>query len=73
MPIPEQPLYNSFVLNTRADNELPAVFRVLLEINQNWDWNEYWTNDKFPDDENYKMSCQPALVYEVVISAGINR
>ena len=59
----------SFVLNTRADKELPVVFRVLLEINQNWDWNDYWTNDKFPDDENYKMSCQPALVYEAVIDS----
>jgi hypothetical protein len=57
----------SFVLNTRADNPLPDVFRVLFEINQNWDWNEYWTNNKFPDDENYKMSCQPALVYEAII------
>lgn len=58
----------SFVLNTRADKELPSVYKVLLEVNQNWDWNEYWTNDKFPDDENYKMSCQPALVYEVMIT-----
>lgn len=57
----------SFVLNTRADKELPDVFRVLFEINQNWDWNEYWTNNKFPDDENYKMSCQPAVIYEAVI------
>jgi hypothetical protein len=57
----------SFVLNTRADSKLPGVFRLMFEINQNWDWNWYWTNDKYPDDENYKMSCQPALVYEAVI------
>jgi hypothetical protein len=56
-----------FVLNTRADRPLPAKFRVLLEINQNWDWNEYWTNDKFPGDQNYMMSCQPALVYETAV------
>lgn len=56
-----------FILNSKADKELPVVYRILLEINQNWDWNEYWTNDKFPDDLNYKMSCQPALVYEVEI------
>jgi hypothetical protein len=58
---------SSFVLNTRADKELPATYRLLMEINQNWDWNEYWTNDKYPDDEYYKSSCQPAVVYEVVI------
>ncbi|MCU0455016.1 MAG: DUF2271 domain-containing protein [Bacteroidales bacterium] len=56
-----------FVLNTRADGPLPGEFRVMLEINQNWDWNEYWTNDRFPGDGNYMMSCQPALVYEAVI------
>lgn len=57
----------SFILNSRADRQIDGVFRVMLEINQNWDWNEYWTNDRFPDDENYKMSCQPAIVYEAVI------
>jgi hypothetical protein len=56
-----------FILTARADNKLPARYKVMLEINQNWDWNEYWTNNKYPDDENYKMSCQPALVYEVMI------
>jgi hypothetical protein len=63
-----------FSLRTRSDNQLPQRFVVKLEINQNWDWNEFWTNDKYPDDENYKMSCQPALVYEAVIennSSGI--
>jgi len=56
-----------FILSSRADNPLPDRFRVMLEINQNWDWNEYWTNNKYPDDENYKWSCQPALIYEAVI------
>lgn len=58
---------SGFVLNSRADEPLPEKFKVLLEINQNWDWNEFWTNNKYPDDENYKMSCQPALVYEAII------
>jgi hypothetical protein len=78
MPEPDNPVPDaysgatpaqSFILNTRADKELPAVYRILFEINQNWDWNEFWTNDKFPDDNNYKMSCQPALVYESVIDS----
>lgn len=59
-----------FILTSRADSELPGKFRVMLEINQNWDWNEFWTNDKYPEDENYKMSCQPALVYEADVDAG---
>ena len=49
MPEPENPVSDAytgatpvkgFVLNTRADKELPAVYRILFEINQNWDWNE---------------------------------
>jgi hypothetical protein len=62
----------SFILNSRADSQIDGIFRVMFELNQNWDWNEYWTNDRFPDDENYKMSCQPALVYEAVIDKSRN-
>lgn len=76
MPEPENPVTDaysgatperSFLLNTKADHELTGVKRILFEINQNWDWNEYWTNDKYPEDEYYKSSCQPALVYEAVV------
>jgi len=56
-----------FILKSRSDKKLPDRYKVMLEINQNWDWNEYWTNDKYPDDENYKMSCQPAVIYEAII------
>lgn len=59
---------SGFILTSKADNNLPDKFRVLMEINQNWDWNDYWTNDKFPEDEFYKMSCQPALVYATEIN-----
>jgi hypothetical protein len=76
MPEPQNPVADaytgstpvkSFILNAKADQKLPDVFKVMFEINQNWDWNEYWTNNRYPDDENYKMSCQPALIYETVI------
>jgi hypothetical protein len=53
----------SFILKTRLDKPGPEKIRILFEINQTWDWNEYWTNDKYPDDSEYKTSCQPALVY----------
>jgi len=78
MPEPENPVADAysgatpvkgFILNARTDGELPDTFKVMFEINQNWDWNEYWTNNKFPDDENYKMSCQPSVVYEVKIDS----
>jgi hypothetical protein len=60
-PTPEK----SFILHTRLDEEVTDKVRILFEINQTWDWNEYWTNNKYPDDEEYKTSCQPAVVYAV--------
>ena len=73
MPDPEHPVpdaysgatpVTSFVLATRADKPLPEKFRVMFEINQNWDWNEYWTNDRYQGDKNYLYNAQPAVVYE---------
>lgn len=63
----ETPL-NNFVIRLKTDRKLPQEFVVRMEINQTWDWNEYWTNSKFPDDEEYKTSCQPSLVYEAKIN-----
>ena len=60
----------SFILNSRLDEPGLKMFTVLLEINQTWDWNEYWTNNKYPEEEEYKTSCQPALVYSVAIDLG---
>lgn len=57
-----------FVLLAKTDSKLPEAFTILFEINQPWDWNEFWTNNKFPDDEEYKNSCQPALVYRAFIN-----
>ena len=58
----------SFEVTTKFDEDPPARFRILFEINQTWDWNEYWTNNKYPDDDEYKTSCQPALVYSAEIN-----
>ena len=55
----------NFILIAKAVNALPDNINMFFEINQPWDWNEYWTNNKYPDDEHYKTSCQPALVYQV--------
>ncbi len=56
-----------FLLKSRLDPGERLQFRVLFEINQSWDWNRYWTNDRFPGDEHYMTSSQPALVYEAVV------
>jgi hypothetical protein len=81
MPTPDHPVpdaysgatpQNDFILNTRLDKDGPKVFNVLLEINQPWDWNEYWTNTKYMDDYDYKSSSQPAVVYRATIDLNSN-
>lgn len=76
MPEPQNPVPDAytgatpttaFILNARADGILPEKYRILMEINQNWDWNQYWHNNRFPGDEYYAMSAQPAVVYEAII------
>ncbi len=58
---------NSFNLDTSTSYSDEKKFRILMEINQAWDANEFWTNNKFPDDLNYYTSLQPAMVYAVTI------
>lgn len=58
-----------FLLHARAIKKLPSKFRLMMEINQPWDWNEFWNNSKYPGDFNYTVSCQPALVYCVTIDS----
>jgi len=59
---------NSFILHIKTEKILSGKYKIMFELNQSWDWNEYWTNDKYPNDKEYKTSSQPALVY----SADIN-
>jgi hypothetical protein len=63
VPTPQK----SFTLNTKLDKPTDGKFKLFFEINQTWDWNEYWTNNKYPDDEVYKTSCQPSLIYMIEI------
>jgi hypothetical protein len=56
----------NFVIKSDKDASLPHKVRILMEINQPWDWNEYWTNSLY-DDPDYRTSCQPSLIYAVSI------
>ena len=81
LPTPENPVpdaysgatpKNDFILNTRLDEEISQPFNILLEINQPWDWNDYWTNSKYMDDYEYKSSAQPAVIYQATIDLNTN-
>jgi len=81
MPTPDKPVpdaytgatpKSSFQLITKTDNPVNGKFRLLLEVNQPWDWNNYWHTDKYPDNRNYKMSSQPSIIYVVTIDLNSN-
>lgn len=59
-----------FNLKTGSKVTGEKMFRILFEVNQAWDSNDFWTNDKYPDNFDYKTSLQPALVYAVTVSPG---
>lgn len=76
LPTPDRPVPDAisgptpqgdFIMETDVPAGLPEKFAVLMEINQSWDWNEYWTNDKYPDNEAYMTSSQPAVVYKALV------
>jgi hypothetical protein len=76
LPTPSKPIPDAitsatpkgdFLLKTVVKNNPDKKFKLLFEINQPWDWNEFWNNSLYPDDFDYSVSCQPALVYAVIV------
>lgn len=57
----------SFTYHFITDHPLNGKYKVFLEINQSWDWNNFWHNSKYPGDKEYTTSSQPAVVYEAEI------
>jgi len=59
----------SYVLNVKTEQTLSGNYKIMLELNQSWDWNEAWFNARFPDEKEYKTSSQPALIYAAEINS----
>lgn len=61
---------NDFVIDTKANVGNLKKFRILMEVNQSFDWNSYYHKKRFPKDEIYSGNGrvgQPAIVYAVDI------
>lgn len=76
MPTKENPVPDAFTSATpeadfavycRSDDTLKGKYKVFFEINQSWDWNNFWTNSKYPDDADYMTSSQPSVIYTAEI------
>jgi len=64
----------SFNIQTGTQLVPNAPFDVYLEVNQSYDWNEVFSRDAYPDDQEYidGQTGQPSLVYwtRVDLSSG---
>lgn len=75
IPTIEHPFVDAYTGATPSSNfELKAAsnmtskYRIIFEVNQAWDWNKYWTNNKFPGNTAYSHSAQPSVIYAVEIN-----
>jgi hypothetical protein len=75
IPTMEHPFVDAYTGATpNSDFEIKSTYsnhkkyRVLLEVNQAWDWNKYWTNNKYPGNKAYLHSAQPSVIYAVEIN-----
>lgn len=63
-------LLDHFLLSSRTAKPLPDSYKVRMEINQSFDFNEYYSSDRYPDDPIYSgdgYTAQPSVVYEAII------
>lgn len=75
VPSPEHPFIDAYTsatpkrnFNFQTKNLDLKAYRLLVEVNQTWDWNSHWTNNKYPGHKAYKHSAQPSLIYAETIS-----
>lgn len=62
----------NFIINSKSDLKGLENFKILLEVNQSYDWNEFFTEHKFPEDPIYSGSGQvgqPSLIYESIVQS----
>lgn len=75
IPTPDHPFVDAYIGATPQNSfrfetqNIDQNYRLLVEVNQAWDWNKFWTNNKYPENEAYKHSAQPSLIYAVIIDS----
>lgn len=63
-------ILDNFLLSARSSKALPDKYRIRFEINQAFDFNHYYSSDRFPSDPIYSgsgYSAQPSVIYEAII------
>lgn len=69
-------IVESFLLRTQTQKATLQQYRLRFEINQSFDFNSYYSSNRFPDDPIYSgngYGAQPSVVYETIIDPGSNQ
>lgn len=59
-----------FVIESQLKPNKDSIVHIYFEVNQSYDWNEYYSKDRFPQDSIYTISGQsgqPSVVYKATI------
>ena len=60
----------NFIISSQSKRAKNSNYNVYIELNQSYDWNDFYTKDKFPNDKIYSGSGQvgqPSLIYRAKI------
>lgn len=62
---------SNFILKSKSNLNKNSKYKIFVEVNQSYDWNEYYTKNKFPNDLIYSGTGQvgqPSLIYSTEIN-----
>lgn len=60
----------NFIYHAQLPKTVSGKYRVRMELNHSFDFNEYYSSDRFPDDEIYSgdgFTAQPSVIYQAVV------
>lgn len=61
---------DNFIYHAKLPTPLTGQYHVRFEINHSFDFNQYYSSDRFPDDDIYSgdgFSAQPSIVYQALV------
>ena len=64
-------MMNNFIYRSSVEQTLSGTYKLRLEVNQSFDFNQYYASDRFPEDAVYSgsgYSAQPSVIYETEIN-----
>ncbi|TMP79283.1 hypothetical protein CWB73_14305 [Pseudoalteromonas phenolica] len=61
---------DNFIYSIQLPTTLTGQYRIRFEINHSFDYNTYYSSDRFPDDPVYSgdgYTAQPSLIYQAIV------